>query len=139
MPTATLTAPTPFPSPAPAAARAGEAPRARRRAQGDRSQLQFDWLLGDRQWWTLKAAAAVLGMGESFVEKLFDAGVQLSGHEYNAGAGARMTKRIPRAFLVALLINTARYDASTRLEAFVSCRRHFTPDERRRIAEAFLS
>lgn len=110
--------------------------RKRKHLHLDRSQLQFDWLLGDRQWWTLAAAASVCGVSESFLEKLFDEGKQLSGHEFNGGRGARMTKRIPRAWLVALLVNTARYGAATRLEAYLSCLKHFSREEREQIARA---
>ena len=88
------------------------------------SQLQFDWLLGERQFWSLKSAAGLLGVSDSFLEKLWDAG-QISGHEFNAGRNLRMTKRIPRAFLVALLVATARYSGEAKLQAVISTFREF--------------
>ena len=91
-------------------------------------QLQFYWLLGERQFWSLKSAAGLLGVSDSFLEKLWDAG-QISGHEYNAGRGERQTKRIPRAFLVALLVETARYSSESKLTAFISCLRQFAGAE----------
>jgi len=81
------------------------APRKVTRSSCAVGQLQFDWLLGERQFWSLKSAAGLLGLSDSFLEKLWDSG-RLSGHEYNAGRGQRQTKRIPRVFLVALLTET---------------------------------
>jgi len=91
-------------------------------------QLQFDWLLGDRQFWSLKSAAGLLGVSDSFLEKLWDQG-QISGHEYNGGAGERHTKRIPRAFLVVLLVGSARYTSEEKLLTYLGVLRQFADAE----------
>ncbi|MDD2763464.1 MAG: hypothetical protein PHE83_05760 [Opitutaceae bacterium] len=100
-----------------------------------RGQLQFDWLLGERQFWSLKAAAGLLHLSDSFIEKLWDQG-QVSGHEFNAGRGERLTKRITRAFLGALLVRSARYTAEAKLQTFCSCLREFDREELQQIADA---
>jgi len=87
-------------------------------------QLQFDWLLGERQFWSLKSAAGLLGLSDSFLEKLWDQG-QIAGHEFNAGRGERLTKRIPRAFVVALLVRSANYSSEAKLQTYMSCLREF--------------
>lgn len=97
-----------------------------------RDTLQFDWLLGERQWWTFKAIESVTGLSDSFVEKLWDDAqhdLHIAGHEYNAGKGQRMTKRVPRAFVVTLLVKSARYTASEKLDSYLSCLREFTREE----------
>lgn len=90
-----------------------------------KSTLQFDWLVPHKPSFSFKEVCAITGLSDSFIEKLFDAGRELSGHEYNGGRGERMTKRVPRTFLVALLIKSARYDAETKRDALVSCLREF--------------
>lgn len=91
--------------------------------------LQFDWLLGDRQWWSFKAVEGITGLSDSFVEKLWDDAqhdLHISGHEYNGGKGLRNTKRVARAFVVQLLVKSARYDAEQKLHAYLSCLREFS-------------
>jgi hypothetical protein len=101
------------------------------------SASPFDFLMPEsRQWFRLGEVAQLIGMSEGFVEKLYDEGTQLSGHEFNAGTGQRLTKRVPRAFVVALLIKSARYEAGAKLPAFLSCLREFTPEELSAIAAA---
>jgi hypothetical protein len=99
------------------------------------SPAAFDFLVPEnRQWFRLGEAADLIGMSEGFVKKLYDQGVLLAGHEYNAGAGKRVTIRIPRAFVVALLIRSAHYEADAKLRAFLSCLREFTPEQLSAIA-----
>lgn len=94
---------------------------------------EFDWLVPGKQWFHLKEVAALIGMSETFVKSLLDTG-DLAAHEWNAAGGERMSKRIPRAFVVSLLVKSARYDAETKLTAFLSCLREFTPDQLRAIS-----
>jgi hypothetical protein len=106
-------------------------------ARAEDGAARFDFLMPvNRQWFRLREAAELIGMGETFIEKLFDEGIQLSGHEYNAGTGRRMTKRIPRAFVIALLLKSARYDGDVKLQMFLSCLNEFGPDRLRQIATA---
>lgn len=79
-------------------------------------QLDFDFMLGVRKQFRVRDAAEILGLSVSFVEKLFDEGRQLSGHEHNGGAGKRQTKTIPREWMAAYLLKTARYDNAMRLQ-----------------------
>lgn len=91
---------------------------------------QFDWLLGDRQFWTFKALAALIGMSDSFLEKLWDDArhpLHVDGHAYNGGTGARISKRVARAFVVRLLVHSAQYDAGQKRDAVASCFREFSP------------
>jgi hypothetical protein len=97
---------------------------------------RFDFLLpATKQWFHLGEIAKLIGMSESFVEVLYDRG-EISGHEYNAGTGQRMAKRVPRAFVVALLVKSARYNAETKQQAFLSCLHEFSADQLRQIATA---
>ena len=106
-------------------------------ARAEDGAARFDFLMpANRQWFRLREVADLIGMGETFVEKLYDEGTQLTGHEYNAGTGQRMTKRIPRAFVIALLLKTARYDGDAKLQMFLSCLNEFSPDRLRQIATA---
>lgn len=103
--------------------------------------LQFDWLLGDRNFFTFKAAAALIDMSDSFLEKIWEDAkhpLHLGGHVYNAGAGIRPTKRIARAFVVRLLVASANYDAEQKRDAVLSLAREFNAADCRMIAEAFL-
>lgn len=60
------------------------------------------------QWFTFQKAGEVLGLSESYIEKLYDLG-SLTGHSHNAGRGQRMHRRILRLSLVAYAISTADY------------------------------
>lgn len=96
------------------------------------STLQFDWLLGDRQFFTFKSIAALTGMSDSFIEKLWDDAqhaLHLGGHGYNAGNGLKSSKRVPRVFVVRLLVKSATYNADQKLDAVASCFREFTRHE----------
>lgn len=104
------------------------------RKAAERATLQFDWLLGDRQFWSLKSAAGLLHVSDSFLEKLWDQG-QISGHEFNGGRGERNLKRIPRSFLVALLAASARYSSEEKVEGYLSCLRSFSAEELQKVRE----
>ena len=101
------------------------------RTSASETQLQFDWLLGDANFYSFKRAETLTGLSDSFLEKLWDGehhGLHISGHEYGAGEkGVRMTKRIARVFMVTLLVKSARYNPETKLAAFISCLREFGP------------
>lgn len=98
-------------------------------------ELPFE--LGFREWHSPRSVGEVIGMSEGFVEKLFDEGRQLSGHVHNAGRGVRETKRIPRVWVAAYLMRTARYDLDTLVQAITAgFRRLSTPLLRRIVAAA---
>jgi hypothetical protein len=86
--------------------------------------LALPFRVPPQEWFTLRQAGAVLGLSESTVEKLYDAG-QLTGHSHNAGRGVRAHKRVLRAALVAYAIRTADYSDESLLDAYRSCLRHF--------------
>lgn len=91
------------------------------RRSAERATLELPFRIPAKEMFTLREAAAIMGLSESFVEKLYDAGVQLAGHSHNAGTGARMTKRIPRVWLVAYMIRTAHYDDASLADALLGC------------------
>jgi hypothetical protein len=67
-----------------------------------------------------------------------DEGKQLSGHVHNGGRGARLTKRIPRVWVAAYIVSTARYDVDTLIDAFIGAARQFSPELQRRIGAELL-
>lgn len=96
------------------------------RRAAEKSTLELPFRIPAKEWFSLREAASICGMGETFVETLFNAASdqrrgELFGHEHNAGKGARMTKRIPRIFLVAYLIKTATYDNDALVDCLVGC------------------
>lgn len=96
--------------------------------------VSFDYLLASRkQWVSLRETGEIIGMSESFVEKLFDSGKLGTVHSYNGANGQRQTKRVHRAAVIDLLTRSACYDAETKLQSFLSRLREFTPDELRTI------
>lgn len=103
-----------------------------------RSTMELPFRLPAKDWFSLREAAALCGMAESFIEKVFDEGRLMSGNEHNAATGQRMTKRIPRAWLATYLVRTARYDVDTMAEAFIDAARQFTPEIQRHIAGELL-
>lgn len=101
---------------------------------------QFDWLLGDKVFFTFRDLATRLNVSDSFLEKLWDDKsnpCHISGHEYNGGAGERNTKRILREFALRLLVKSARYTREEKLSAMTSCAIDFTADECLAIAAKF--
>lgn len=103
------------------------------RRAAERATMELPFRVPNKEWFSLREAAVLCGMSESFIEAKFDEGTVLSGHEHNAGAGARMTKRIPRAWLIAYLISTARYDVDALVDAYVAAGRQFSPEAQRRV------
>ncbi len=86
-----------------------------------RATLELPFSIPAKEMFSLREAAGIMHLSESFVEKLFDQGAQLSGHCHNAGRGERMTKRIPRVWLVTYMIKTAHYDDSSLGDALLAC------------------
>jgi hypothetical protein len=115
----------------PIAAKINRAPEAKTLAP-----LELPFGIPTKGMFSLREAAAVLGMSESFVEKLYDAGRELSGHEHNAGDGLRVTKRIPRVWLVAYMVRTARYDNETLVDALLAALRLCSREQQRRVHAA---
>jgi hypothetical protein len=116
------------------------APVSTRRAAAQ-ATLELPFRIPAKEWFSLGEAAALCGMGESFMEKLFDAAAEkgegeIFGHRHNAGAGARMTKRIPRLFLVAYLLKTATYDNDALVDCLIGSLRHCSRDQQHRIHSA---
>jgi hypothetical protein len=72
-----------------------------------------------REWFSVHQVAELSGMSDRYVEEAFDAGRILSGHVHNSRGldGARMTKRIPRAWVIAFLAETARYELTDLADA----------------------
>jgi hypothetical protein len=116
----------------------GSAASVRKAAAQD--TLQFDWLLGDKPFFTLRDLAGRLAVSDSFLEKLWDdkqSALHISGHEYNGGKGERNTKRIARAFAVRLLVKSARYNAEEKMLAVLSCASDFSASDCIEIAAKF--
>ena len=106
------------------------------RAQAPDVGGRFEYLLPvTKQWFRLGEVAVVIGMSESFVEALYDQG-RIFGHEFNAGTGQRMAKRVPRAFVVTLLTKSARYESEAKLQAFLGCLCEFSAAELHQVATA---
>ena len=98
---------------------------------------EFDFLLpAGKQWYSLAEIAKIIERSEAFVAALYQEGRLLSGHSYSAGTGQRTTKRVPRCFVISLLVKTAQYDAEIKLQAFLSCLHEFGVDHLRQIATA---
>jgi hypothetical protein len=106
--------------------------------QPDQS-LHLPFKIPDKEWFGPDEAGAVLGLSGRFIEKLYDAGL-LSGHRHNgqgAEAGKRMTKKIPRAWLITYALRTADYDDPMLIEAFIACAGRLSPAARLKIGTAF--
>lgn len=106
------------------------------RRSAERSTLELPFRIPAKEWFSLAEAGALMGLSDSYVEKLYDAGRQLSGHSHNAGTGQRMTKRIPRVWLVAYLTRTAGYDDASLDDALIACLPHRPRTSLLRIAAA---
>ncbi len=109
---------------------------ARIRRSAARATLELPFSVPAKEMFSLREAARIMELSESFVEKLYDQGNQLSGHSHNAGNGQRMTKRIPRVWLVAYMIRTAHYDDSSLGDALIACLTHLPTATLLRIAAA---
>ncbi|HEX2860704.1 MAG TPA: hypothetical protein VHN79_03650 [Lacunisphaera sp.] len=106
-----------------------------------KATLDLPFHIPAKEWFTLGEAAALCGMGESFMEKLFDAAAEngrgeIFGHRHNAGLGARMTKRVPRLFLVAYMVKTATYDNDALVDCVIASLRHCSREQQHRVHSA---
>lgn len=106
----------------------------RRAAAGETLALPFS--IPSKESFTFRELADLSGMSESYVEKKFDEGTQLSGHVHNGGKGERMSKRVPRAWAICWLIATAQYDDESLADAFVAALRRLPVATLERIARA---
>jgi hypothetical protein len=92
------------------------------RKQAERATLELPFTIPAKEWLTLRECGGLCGMSESFVEKVYDAGKSLSGHNYNAGKkAARETKRVPRVWFITWMISTAQYDDASLGDALLAC------------------
>lgn len=106
-----------------------------------KATLELPFSIPAKEWFSLAEAAGLCGMGETFMEKLFDAADEngkgeIFGHKHNAGTGARNTKRIPRVFVVAYMIKTATYDNDALVDCLVACLRNCSREQKRRVHAA---
>lgn len=106
------------------------------RQHADEATLALPFAIPAKEWFSPIESARVLGLSERFIEKLYDEGRQLSGHSHNAGSGQRMTKRIPRIWLVTYAIRTARYSDESLGDALITCLPHLSAAALLRIADA---
>lgn len=90
--------------------------------------LHLPFKVPAKDWFSLKETATLIGMRESFAEKLYDQG-KISGHAHNAGTGKRDTKRIPRMWVVSYLIRTAEYSDPDLADAFISGLHTFSTEQ----------
>lgn len=106
------------------------------RRSAEQSTLELPFAVPAKEWFSLREAAAIAGVSERYAEKKFDEGKELSGHEHNGGKGERMTKRIPRVWLLAWMIRTARYSDASLADAVIGCLRYLPAVSLNRIADA---
>lgn len=116
----------------------GSGPSASVRQAAARATLELPFRVPAREWFSLAQAAALCGMSETFMEKLFDTAAEkgegeIFGHRHNAGAGERMTKRIPRVFVVSYLVKTATYDNDALVDCLIGALRQCSPEQQRRV------
>lgn len=98
------------------------------------STPHFDWLLpADRPHLTIAEISRLTHLGATFLEEHFEERC----HRYNGGKGKRWAMRIPRAFVLELLVSSARYTAEEKRDAVAGLAREFTPAECRQIAAAY--
>src|SRR5688572_23847359 len=100
------------------------------RSSAAKATLELPFRIPAKEWFSLREVAALSGMSESYVEKKFDEGKILSGHVHNGGSGARETKRIPRVWFIAFMLNTAGYDDVSLGHALLSCLKHIPLESR---------
>lgn len=88
----------------------------------------FEKLLpDDKEWYTVKEAAAILGRSNQYVRDCFD-NQKLLGHVWNAkakrGQEKRKTYHISRQSLVLFFMETANYHASDFLKRIRNAENH---------------
>ncbi|MCX6953370.1 MAG: hypothetical protein NTV51_14555 [Verrucomicrobia bacterium] len=103
------------------------------RRAAEQATLQFDWLVPDRPMLRVVDVVTATGMRTTFIEELFAD----KCHRYGADSRERAPMRIPRAFVIELLIKSAKYDAETKLQAVMGLAREFTAEECEQIAAHF--
>lgn len=106
------------------------------RKSAERATLTLPFAVPAKEWFRLGECAELAGVSERYVEKKFDEGRQLSGHEHNGGTGARMTKRVPRVWFIAWMLSTARYDDESLGDALIASLSRLSRESLLRIAAA---
>ncbi len=99
--------------------------------------LSLPFRVPPQDWFSIKQMAALRGMKDTFIEEVYDAGHDLSGHNHNSkGAvkGKRMTKRIPRVWAISYMIKTADYTDESLCDALISTLPHLPPETLMRIS-----
>jgi hypothetical protein len=96
--------------------------------------LQFDWLLpADRPMLKVAEVVALTGMRTTWVEEYFAE----KCHRYTGEESKRPPMRIPRAFVLELLVASAKYTAEEKVLSVESLASEFSPEECLRIAATF--
>src|ERR1043166_5188238 len=111
-----------------------------------KATLSLPFRIPPQEWFTLREAAAVLGLAESTVEKLYEQHA-FTGHSHNAGTPPRKDgrpakktdqtrkhKRIMRSTLVAYAVRTADYDDEGLCDLYCSALNHLPTEALQRIA-----
>jgi len=99
--------------------------------------LHLPFAIPAKEWFSPREAALVLGLSERFIEKIYDEGRQLSGHSHNGATGARMTKRIPRIWILSYLLRTAEYDDASLIDALCISAPRLSPTACLQVADRF--
>lgn len=73
------------------------------------AQESFDFIVPRKEWHTPEEVAGYIGMGQSFVYELIEAG-KLDAHGHNAGEDLKLRRRIHRVAIIAYLLKTANYE-----------------------------
>lgn len=82
--------------------------------------LSFNWV-PDKPQFRVAEVAALTGMQTTYLEEHFAA----KCHRFPSASGARPAFRIPRAFVIELLVTTAKYTAEEKRDAVASTFREF--------------
>lgn len=103
------------------------------RKAAEEATLQFDWLVPHKDMLKVAEVVAATGMQTTFIEEYFAD----KCHRYIPHERARAPMRIPRAFVLELLVKSAKYDAAAKLQSVMSLAREFTAEECEFIAAHF--
>lgn len=108
------------------------------RRAAEHATLELPFRVPAKEWFTIREVAALTGLSDTTVEAIFDKAKEekrgeLFGHEHNGGAGARMTKRIPRVFVVAYLVRTATYDTDALVDCLLGACRGLSREQMHRL------
>ncbi len=112
------------------------------RRAAEEATLQFDWLVPDKAMLKVSEVVAATGMRTTFVEEWFAEkchryGAAADGQPETEAERVRAPMRIPRSFVIELLVRSAKYDAETKLQAVMGLAREFTAEECEWIAAHF--